>query len=120
MQAEHLRQQKWTKRGGVLPIVFDEGRFHLYTYERNVVVEPDQKPWKTLLEKPLAKPPKRFQKIFVPLKHYDIDTSYNNVSGMYLLGTLSRHLIGDEAHEVRSKFEEEPNMCQRWRKSTRW
>ena len=51
---------------------------------------------------------------------YDIDTSYNTVSEMHQLQIFSKQLFEDEAHEVRSEFEEQPIMCQRWRTSTMW
>ena len=61
----------------------------------------------TIFGKPLASAPRRLQKMFMRLQHYDIDIQYKKGSEMYLADMLSRHFSVDEAHLIRSALEEE-------------
>ena len=44
----------------------------------------DQKPLDSILGKPLAKAPRRLQKMFMRLQRYDVDIHYNKGTETYL------------------------------------
>ena len=118
-QAEHLREQKWTKLKlikGCYPLSLVKSVFNnTGTDETSLRIQSIN--LKTPYLKTRLKKQVDLSKF---LLLYDIDTSYNNVSEMHQLQIFSKQLFEDEEHEVRSEFEEQPIMCQRWKTSTKW
>ena len=59
----------------MLAIVFVLERFNQYTFGRHVYIEGDHKPLEMILQKPLARAPRRLQLMMMRLQKYDFTMS---------------------------------------------
>ena len=65
-------------------------RWDLWLYGKTVTVHSDHQALETIFKKPLAKVPKRLQKIMLRLQRYNIRVEYRKGSSLVLADTLSR------------------------------
>ena len=82
----------------LLSVVFDQQKFHQYTYGRKVYVTSDHKPLESILKKPLHCAPKRLQRMM--LQKYSIQLAYKPGRGICLADTLSRAYVEDRETET--------------------
>jgi len=89
----------------MLAIVFSLERFNQYAFGRHVNVESDHKPLETILQKPLARAPRRLQSMMMRLQKYDFTVHYERGTNMHLADTLSRAYLpfpGKEEDDIAS------------------
>ena len=73
----------------MLAIVFSVERFNQYTFGRHVHIKSDHKPQETILQKPLARAPRRLQLMMMRLQKYDFTVHYESGENMHLANVLS-------------------------------
>lgn len=83
----------------MLAIVFGFSKFHYYVYGRKVNVTTDHKPLLGIMNKPLAKAPKRIQVMCLKVQDYDFNLNFKPGSSIYVADALSRGPL-EETEEV--------------------
>lgn len=84
----------------MLAIVFSLERFNQYTFGRHVHIESDHKPLEMILQKPLARAPRRLQLMMMRLQKYDFTVHYERGENMHLADMLSRAYLPYNGKEV--------------------
>ena len=84
----------------MLAIVFSLERFNQYTFGRHVHIESDHKPLEMILQKPLARAPRRLQLMMMRLQKYDFTVHYECGENMHLADMLSRAYLPYNGKEV--------------------
>ena len=84
----------------MLAIVFSLERFNQYTFGRHVHIESDHKPLEMILQKPLARAPRRLQLMMVRLQKYDFTVHYERGENMHLADMLLRAYLPYNGKEV--------------------
>ena len=79
----------------LLAQVFGLERNNQYVYGRHIVLWTDHKPLVAITSKPLAKAPKRLQRLLIRLNQYDTEIRYMPGKDLVLADTLSRAYIDD-------------------------
>ncbi|MCG7877651.1 MAG: RNase H-like domain-containing protein, partial [Candidatus Thiodiazotropha endolucinida] len=78
-----------------LAITFGCNKFHQYVYGREIIVESDHLPLKSIFKKPLFKAPLRLQKLLLDLQKYDLKVTFKPGNSLYLADTLSRAYLNE-------------------------
>ena len=65
-------------------------KWDLWLYGKQVNVHSDHQPFEPIFKKPLAKAPKRLQKLMLRLQRYSLNVTYKKGSSLVLADTLSR------------------------------
>ena len=65
-------------------------KWDLWLYGKKVTIHTDHQPLETIFKKPLAKAPKRLQRLMMRLQRYSLDVVYKKGSSLVLADTLSR------------------------------
>ena len=91
----------------MLAIVFTLERFNQYTFGRHVHIESDHKPLEMILQKSLARAPRRLQLMMMILQKYDFTVHYERGENMHmhLADMLSRAYLpfkGKKIYEFES------------------
>ena len=76
-----------------LSVLFACERFHEYIYGREVIVQNDHKPLKTIFSKSIVSCPPRIQRFFLRLQKYDFKFEYAPGKTMKVADTLSRSCV---------------------------
>ena len=84
----------------MLAIVFVLERFNQYTFGRHVYIEGDHKPLEMILQKPLARAPRRLQLMMMRLQKYDFTVHYERGKNMHLADMLSGAYLPYKSKEV--------------------
>ena len=84
----------------MLAIVFVLERFNQYTFGRHVYIEGDHKPLEMILQKPLARAPRRLQLMMMRLQKYDFTVHYERGKNMHLANMLSGAYLPYKGKEV--------------------
>ena len=74
-------------------IVFACEKFNQYTYGQPVTAMSDHRPLESIMNKDLAKCPKRLQNMLMRLQKYDVTVKYYPGKKMFLADTLSRAYV---------------------------
>ncbi|GFW02837.1 retrovirus-related Pol polyprotein from transposon 17.6 [Trichonephila clavipes] len=88
----------------LLAIVFSFEKYHNFVYGRKVVVQSDDKPLMSIVNKPMHKISSRMQRMILKLLKYDFEINYVPGSQMFLADTLSR------AFPVSETVRDDPKM----------
>ena len=83
----------------MLVIVFSFERFNQYTFGRHVNVASDHKPLETILQKQLARAPRRLQSMMMRLQKYDFTVPYERGKNMHLADMLSQAYLPFQGKE---------------------
>ena len=89
----------------MLAIVFSLECFNQYTFGRHVHIESDHKPLETILQKSLARAPRRLQLMMMTLQKYDFTVHYERGENMHLADLLSRAYLPYKAGKEVDDFE---------------
>lgn len=84
----------------MLAIVFVLERFNQHSFGRHVYIEGDHKPLEMILQKPLARAPRRLQLVMMWLQKYDFTVHYERGKNMHLANMLSRAYLPYKGKEV--------------------
>ena len=84
----------------MLAIVFVLERFNQHTFVRHVYIEGDHKPLEMILQKPLARAPRRLQLVMMRLQKHDFTVHYERGKNMHLANMLSRAYLPYKGKEV--------------------
>ena len=84
----------------MLAIVFVLERFNQHTFVRHVYIEGDHKPLEMILQKPLARAPRRLQLVMMRLQKHDFTVHYERGKNMHLANMLSRAYLPFKGKEV--------------------
>ena len=84
-------------------VVFSPEKFRQYTYGRSVIVRNDHKPLVAIQKKPIAKAPRRLQKMLVRLTDYDYHLVHVPGKDMHLADALSRAYLPNK--DAQMQFE---------------
>ena len=77
-------------------------KWNLWLYGRDIEVHSDHQPLETIFKKPLAKAPKRLQRLMMRLQRYNIKVVYKKGSSLVLADTLSRAPLSGSDHKESS------------------
>ena len=79
-------------------------KWDLWLYGKHITIHTDHQPLETIFKKPLAKAPRRLQKLMMRLQRYSLTVIYKKGSSLVLADTLSRAPLLVDDHKS-SNFE---------------
>ena len=80
-------------------------KWYLWLYGKAIIVHSDNQALETIFKKPLAKAPKRLQRIMFRLQRYSIQVVYRKGSSLVLADTLSRAPLNVTNDESPTNFD---------------
>ena len=80
-------------------------KWDLWLYGKQITIHTDHQPLETIFKKPLAKAPRRLQRLLMRLQRYDINVVYKKGSSLVLADTLSRAPYLLEMIEKQNNFD---------------
>lgn len=86
-----------------IAIVFGCTRYHQYIYGKQIEVETDHRPLKSIFRKPLCDVPLRLQRMRLLLQKYDIKVQYRPGKELLLADALSRDSLCTEEDKLLEK-----------------
>jgi transposase InsO family protein len=80
-------------------------KWDLWLYGKEITVHTDHQPLEIIFKKPLAKAPRRLQKLMMRLQRYNIKVIYKKGTSLVLADTLSRASLQSTSDHKSSNFE---------------
>jgi hypothetical protein len=80
-------------------------KWDLWLYGKSITVHTDHQPLETIFKRPLAKAPRRLQKLMMRLQRYSITVVYKKGTSLVLADTLSRAPLPDTNGHKPTNFE---------------
>lgn len=84
----------------MLAIVYGCEKHHQYVYSKEINVESDHKPLKSIFKKPLRQAPMRLQRMLLRLQKYNVSVTYKPGKELHTADALSRAYLHEHKKDL--------------------